>query len=260
MNANYQINDLPLAELERLGLYKDGQLKMHPDDRNALLGGRRTELISLHDLKADGFQIDQLDAKLSIVPDWDSKLTLKIHPIYKEAQRHPLLLPNEADMLENSQMSSISKTYNNPPEKSKTYIIEYDPETREFITYEPNQVIPPHKVNGETLSKKQKDDFRKGAVVTLSDGTQLQYKASESKGILSDRNALIFSVLIDGGISYLLLRGIRHLLNSKSAQTDGLTPAFQKAQAEMDQYKIKKGKSADQQTEEGRGYTKTRAR
>ncbi len=260
MNANYQINDLPIADLERLGLYKDGQLLMQPDDRNALLGGRRTELISLHDLRADGFQIDQLDAKLSIVPDWDGKLTLKIHPIYKEAQRHPLLLATEADMLENNLMSCISKTYNNPPAKPKTYIIEYDPETREFISYDPEQVIPPHKVNGETLSKKQQDDFRNGTVVTLADGTKLQYKASEPKGVLSDRNALIFSVLLDGGISYLLIRGIRHLLNSNKAQADGQTPAFQKAYAEMEKHRVKNGQATNEQTEENRGYTKTRAR
>jgi hypothetical protein len=260
MNANYKINDLPLAELERLGLYKDGKLIMQPDDRNALLGGRRTELISLHELKADGFQIDQLDAKLSIVPDWDGKLILKIHPIYKEAQRHPLLLETEADMLEKNLMSSISKTYNNPPAKSKTYIIEYDPETREFISYDPQQVTSPHKVNGETLSKKQKDDFRNGAVVTLADGTKLQYKATESKGILSDRNALIFSVLLDGGISYLLIRGIRHLLNSNKAQADGQTPAFQKAFAEMEKQQAKNRQATEPQIEENRGYTKTRAR
>ena len=260
MNANYQIDDLPLADLERLGLYKDGQLLMQPGDRDALLGGRRTELISLHDLKADGFQIDQLDAKLSIVPDWDGKLTLKIHPIYKQAQRHPLLLATEADMLENNQMSSISKTYNNPPAKSKTYVIEYDPETREFISYEPKQVIAPQKVNGETLTKKQKDDFRNGAVVTLADGTRLQYKATESKGVLSDRNALIFSVLLDGGISYLLMRGIRHLLNSNKEQADGQTPAFQKAYAEMEKHQAKKARAADKQTVENRGYTKARAR
>lgn len=260
MNVNNQINGLPLAELEKLGLYRDEELLLSQEDVEALRSGRRTGLVSMTDIKIEGFQIDQLDAKLSVVKEWDNTPTLKIHPIYKQAQRHPLLLATEADMLENNLMSSISKTYNNPPAKSKTYIIEYDPETREFIAYDPKQVTAPHKVNGETLSKKQKDDFRNGTVVTLSDGTKLQYKATESKGVLSDRNALLFSVLIDGGISYLLIRGIRHLLNSNKAQADGQTPAFQKAYAEMEKHQARKGQAADHQTEENRGYTKPRAR
>jgi hypothetical protein len=226
MKPMYETGQLPLAEMEKLGLYKDGQIILEPDDLDALLRGRRTELVSLRELKADGFEIDQLDAKLSVVPDWDNKLTLKIHPIYKQPQKHEMLLPTEADLLTNGQLTNLSKTYNTPPDKKKTFIVEYDPETREFISYTAEEVQVPDHVNGEFLDQKQKELFRKGEIVTLSDGTRLQHRASESKGIVSDRAALILSVLLDGGISYLLIRGIRNLLNSKTAQRDGNSEDF----------------------------------
>jgi len=64
-------------------------------------------------------------------------------------------------------------------------------------------------------------------------GTRLQHRAGESKGMLSDRSALILSVLFDGGISYLLMRGIRALRGEEGQQVDYNTAAYKEAFSAM---------------------------
>jgi hypothetical protein len=261
MNAHYQSKDLPKGDLEKLGLYKDGKFLLEQDDLDALLAGRRTQLISLHELKADGFQIDQLDAKLSVTADWDGKLTLKIHPIYKQPKLHPMLNEHEAQVLIDGQIDTLHKIYEKDG-KSKAYAFEYDPETREFVAYDPDKVIAPEKVNGETLTDAQKKAFRNGEVITLGDGTQFQHRASERKGLRADRAALLLSLLLDGGISYLLIRGIKALLNKP--QKDAETEGYLKALAELDQKLKQQAKQQSQQAEqpqqEYKGYGKGRSR
>lgn len=262
MKTPFKEQDLPLADMEKLGLYKNGQLLISEENLNALLAGRRTELISLRGLKTDGFSIEQLDAKLSLVPEFDNRLALKIHPIYKEPKLHPLLLDQEAQVLIDGKIDTLQKIYQDG-ERTKVFNFEYDRETKEFIDYHPQQVVVPESINMQALSEKQKEAFRNGEVITLHDGTQVQYRASDPKGIHADRAALIVSVLLDGGISYLLIRGIRNLLNKMDPQKDENTKGFLQA---LDEIQKKMKHAADQRpgnkdaNEDNRSYTKTRSR
>jgi hypothetical protein len=52
--------------------------------------------------------------------------------------------------------------------------------------------------------------------VEVEDGTKLQYTATNRDGIRANRIGLIASVLLDGGISYLLFHGLRTLRNYSS--------------------------------------------
>lgn len=227
------MRELPLDELESLGLLSGGRILLSEDDVEALLAGRRTGMIQLNDLHTDAYRIDQLDAKLSVTKDQEGKLFLKVHPIYKAPQPSPLLKEAEADSLIQGKINRILKITPQPEEDPLVHIIEYDPETREFISYQPKDILVPEMVNFEPLNTKQKEEFRNGEIVKLQDGTQLQYRAGEPKGITSDRAALILSVLIDGGISYLLLRTIRNIIGNKAKQQDHQTPGFLAAEAEM---------------------------
>lgn len=238
MNSLFLEQELPLNDLKKLGLYKDGKPAIEPDDLDALLSGRRTDLISMSNLQSDGFRIERLDAKLSLNRSPDGKITVQLHPIYKEAQRHPLLIDLEADQLEQGTISNVQKTYYTPEGKRKSWVIEYDSETKEFISYDPDKVEVPEKVNGEALSDIQKELYRNGGLVQLSDGTLFQHRASERKGILSDRAALIFSVLLDGGLSYLLIRGLRNILNNPHQQKDEYSEAYNQVRHEMEKQRI----------------------
>lgn len=259
MKNPFYVNELPKQEMESLGLIdKAGNYILSPEDVESLLAGRRTNLMSLKDLDASGFHINQLDAKLSLERKLDGQVGFKLHPIYKQPLIPPLLDEDEAQALISGKRQSIDKIIPGPGKKE--IVFEYDPDTREFIFYDPSLVIAPDKINGYKLKDWQKDDFQKGINVRLPDGTELQHRATDPKGIRADRAALILSVLIDGGISYLLIRGLRHLLNSDKQQAEEQTPAFKKAYAEMEKHFAKRNQSTGQQSEETRGYNKTRAR
>jgi hypothetical protein len=81
--------------------------------------------------------------------------------------------------LEQGTLTHVQKTYQAADGKKKTWIIEYDPETREFISSDPEKVRVPAKINGEQLSDLQKEHYRNGSVVELSDGTRLQRRGKQ---------------------------------------------------------------------------------
>ena len=261
-------NELPVKELEKLGLYQDGQMNLSSEDLDALVAGRRTDMRSMVHLKMDGFAIRQLDAKLSLSRNEDGTVALNLHPIYKEVKPHPLLSEEEAKELQAGKLQSVKTVYEQADKKLAQLIIEYDEQTREFVAYHPDQVEVPVKVNGETLSEKQKKAFQSGEIVKLGDGTRIQHSATDSKGIRSDTKKLIVSVLLDGGISYLLFRGVRNLASNKDAQKEGYTKGYNQALADSMVGKTKRetemtvGEDIDYSinSQQSRGYGRTASR
>lgn len=260
MKQTFDEHELPLKDLQKLGMADGKILRIWPDDLNALLGGRRTDLLKFHDLHADGFKIDEIQARLSLERGEDGKVSLKIHPIYKTAQQHPLLTDTQSEALLKGQSSIVTKD-----KEGKVLVVEYDPETKTFIDYDPEKITVPEKVNNETLKEGQKRDFRLGNIVELSDGTRFQHRANEKKGVVSDRKALVLSVLLDGGISYLLLRGLKNLTGSKDLQKEAYTSGYNQALKEMNEWKDqiqKEQQDVSQQNnaQQSRGYGRGLAR
>jgi len=216
--------ELPIQELAQLGLYDHGKCLLQQEDIMALKMGRRTGLLQLNNLSGNGYQIRNISAKLSFN---DQKLLL--HPIYKEVQNMEDLNPADSDALINEKRDCIVKAVREANGQFVERVYEYDADTKEFISYAPSSVQAPQTVNNELLNQKQKDDFAKGNVVTISDGTRFKHTALSNKGILSDRKALILSVLLDGGISYLLIRGLNAINRKDSAQKEAETQGFNAA-------------------------------
>ena len=233
MNALFEIKELPLEQLGKIGLYQDRQLLLSASEIQAMLAGRRTELIPLHQLKGDGFLIERLDARLSLSRLEGGEIELLIHPIYKQTRLHPMLSDDETQDLIDGKRDFISKSVAQEEGRFTMFNIEFDKHTNDFVGYEVSSVQAPDRVNGILLSQEEKASFSRGDSLELSDGTRLKHRASEPLGLLSDRKALVLSVLFDGGISYLLLRGIRSL-NEDTEQMNHHTPAFDNALAEME--------------------------
>jgi len=228
MKTPFNENELPFKAFAKLGLGDQGALKLEPDDLNALLMGRRTSLVSLNDLKSDDFMIGQLDAKLSLSRSYSGEVELNIHPIYKEARKLDALTQFEADQLKFGVFSHLEKDMKASNGTLKPHIIEYDNETKEYIFYDPDSVLAPERVNGHKLSSSQKESYRNGDMLELPDGTRIQHRASEKQGILSDNTKLVLSVLLDGGLSYLLLRGVKNLIGNTEKQKE-LSSSYQSA-------------------------------
>lgn len=232
----FKDNELPLGELEKLGLYIQGRILLSRDNINALLTGRRTEMTNFKDLKFDGLSIPELDAKLSLKKNQDGSVSLNVHPIYKVAKAHDLLDENESQKLQNGEIDNIAKEQEVQKGKVRKIIIEYDEQTKEFISYDPEKVNAPLTVNSETLTEEQKKKFKNGQIVELSDGTRFQHTALNPQGLKSDNKRLALSILFDAGISYLVYRGIQALKNRAAKfQSEGYTNGYNQAIADMKQ-------------------------
>lgn len=227
----YKEQELPLADLERIGLAKNGRLKLDEDDLSALLSGRRTEMLRLENLQAEGLLIPALDAKLSLRPNASGVLELLVHPIYKEIEPPYYLTAEEAQQLEKGEKVNIDKIIVDKDGNAKEVLVEFDSETNEFIITDTEKILAPEEINGLPLTAEQKEKYRKGKEVETADGTTIQYTAKDRHGVRSDRLALIASVLIDGGVSYLLFKGLNALFNKPQKKEPGTN--YHKAVADI---------------------------
>lgn len=227
MNHLFNAQELPIAALQQLGLFAHGEILMDKADLEALLSGRRTGLLSLADLRADNFVIDRLDARVSLTHNSSKQAEIRLHPIYKKAIAHPLLSEAESKRLISGEQDYIQKKYADSLGGNSLMNFEYDKITKDFVSYFPQQVQVPQAVNGFLLSRVQELSFQNGEMLELDDGTRIQHRASEGKGLRANRAALILSVLLDGAVSHYLLQGIAALNNQP--QSSYATSAYQDA-------------------------------
>jgi hypothetical protein len=215
MQQIFKEQDLPLEDLQNIGLYKNGSLNLSEDDLKAMLSGRRTDMMKLENIYFDGFHISAINVKLSLLPDANGKPELMVHPLYREPIPPSYLTDAEAEKLEKGEVPNIQKRIVDGDRNAKEILVEFDKETNEFIITDTEKILSPDMVNDKYLSPEQKERFRKGKRVELADGTTIQYSGTNSKGINSNKLALVASILIDGGISYMLYQGLHALFGEK---------------------------------------------
>ncbi|UOE52594.1 DUF4099 domain-containing protein [Mucilaginibacter sp. SMC90] len=222
---------LPLQDLETIGLATGGQLLLNVDDLKALLSGRRTGLMQLQNLEAENIRIKSIDAKISLKPDETGKLNLMIHPIYKKPATPSFLDDNEAHKLEKGEVGNYLKTTTDDKGNKKEILVEYDAETREFIVSDTEKILAPDMVNLQFLTAAQKENYRKGKEVTIADKTTFGYSATDPQGVKANKLALVASILIDGGLTYVVYKGLNMLFNQQRNEVDAakLSPGYYNA-------------------------------
>jgi hypothetical protein len=214
----YKEQQLPIADFNALNLVRDGKPILDENDLQALLSGGRTEMMELKNLEYGGFQIAALKAKLSLDKQKDGKLQLFIHPIYSQVQAPDYLTDSESEKLEEGEIANLEKTITDKDGRKKEVLVEFDSETNEFIITDTEQIWVPDQVNGEILSMDQKERYRKGKEVELSDGTRFQYTGNDPKGVRSNKLALVASIMIDGGLSFMVYHGLKAMFGEKHDQ------------------------------------------
>ncbi|BAU51977.1 DUF4099 domain-containing protein [Mucilaginibacter gotjawali] len=229
--VNYNEDDLPIKDLETIGLAAGGQLLLNVDDLKALLSGRRTGLLELHDLEAENIRIKSINAKISLKPNEAGKMDLLIHPIYRKALTPDFLDDNEAQQLQKGEVATLLKTTLDNHGNKKEMLIEYDAETKEYIVSDTEKILAPDMVNNEFLTPAQKEAYRKGKEVEIADGTRFSYSGVDHHGIRSNKIALVASILIDGGLSYMVYKGLNALFNKKQdpKTAEKLSPGYYNA-------------------------------
>jgi hypothetical protein len=257
----YKQEEIPLPDLEKIGLAKNGRLNLQEEDIRALLSGSRTGMLRLENLVADGVHIEALDAKLSLKKTEQGKLDLLVHPIYRRPEVPSFLTDSEAEKLEKGEAVNIEHFKFDEEGKPQDLLIEFDKDTNEFIITDSSKILVPDMVNSEYLSLEQKERYKKGKTVELADGSIFQYSATDKHAIRSNKLALIASVLIDGGLSYILFKGLNHLFNKKrdekaaAQNSKGYNLAYENMQAH--DRVAKEGQKASPKEEQERGYTRT---
>jgi hypothetical protein len=257
----YSEQEIPLLEFEKIGMARNGRLNLHEEDIRALLSGSRTGMLRLENLVADGVHIEALDAKLSLKQGEDGKMGLLVHPIYRRPEYPAFLTESEAEKLEKGEAENIVHFKFDEEGNPRDLLIEFDRDTNEFIITDTAKILVPDMINSEYLSLEQKERYRKGKTVELADGTAFQYTATDKHGIRANKIALIASILVDGGLSFILFKGLNALFNKKRDEKEaakngkGYNLAFENMQAH--ERMAKEGKHAAPKEEQERGYTRT---
>jgi len=247
-----------MEALRKAGLVHDGVLILDQDDLKALLSGRRTEMQRLEKLEFEGMIINSLDAKLSLQRDEAGVVKLLYHPINKEPKASKYLTRTEAEMLAKGDAVNLQKTVFDDNGRKMEVLIEFDTETNEFIVTDTEKILAPDSINDIPLTPEQKERYRKGKEVEIGDGTTVQYSGTEKQGVRSNKLAFIASVLIDGGLSYVLYHALNKLFNKPRDQRKAgkMSEGYFKAWEKMEQQEQAKGFKSDIPSEaaEGEGY------
>jgi len=214
----FEEQEIPLADLENIGLGKDGRLLLKDEDLKALLTGSRTQLIRLENLVSGDVRIEAIDAKLSLKRNENGALDLMIHPIYQTPLAPAFLTEDEALALEDGELPNLEKSYVDDHGIFRDVLVEYDKETKEFVITDTERVLVPDFVNSEKLTAEQKERYRKGKEVELQDGTKFQFTGTKPEGIRSNRLALVASIIVDGGLSFMVYHGLKALFGKKHDQ------------------------------------------
>jgi hypothetical protein len=253
--VNFHEDDLPIKDLETIGLAAGGQLLFNVDDLKALLSGRRTSLLELRDLETDNIKIKSINAKISLKLNEYGKLDLLIHPIYRKAPTPDFLNETEATQLRKGEVASLLMITLDNHGTKKEMLVEYDPETKEYIISDTEKILVPDMVNNEFLTQAQKENYRKGKEVQIADGTKLNYSGTDHHGIRSNKLALIASILIDGGLSYMVYKGLNAIFNQKHElkTAEKLSPGYYQAIKDIEnQHGFKPHQFEQSQSRKGR--------
>jgi len=234
----FEEEDIPLPEFENLGLSKDGRLDLGEHDLRALLSGGRTELLHLGNLEDDDIKIMNLDAKLSLRRNEQGGLDLLIHPVYRRIMTPAYVTDEEAEKLASGELVNLGKVIEIDGRKREV-VIEFDQDTNEFVITDTERVLAPDFVNNEKLTPEQKQRFKKGKEVELSDGTKFRLTATDPNGIRSNKLHLIASLLIDGGLSYMLYTGLKALSKKEDKVSQDYSRGYYHALEDMKVREVK---------------------
>ncbi|MCX2429692.1 DUF4099 domain-containing protein [Pedobacter sp. GR22-10] len=222
--------DLPMDQLREIGLARGEEILLDRRDIHALLSGSRTNLIRLENISRAGVEIKEMDVKLSLSRDSLVHPDLLVHPVYKQAITPSFITSNEADQLLTGLKGNVVKSL----ERGGVYrdmLIEYDWNTREFVVTDTSKIQAPLEINGQPLTPYQKDRYLSGRQIEMPDGSMVQASGTAPEGFRSNRMALVVSILMDGGISYLLYQGLNALIDKQgeTLQEKALGKAYSKA-------------------------------
>lgn len=158
---NLEAKNIPYENLEKIGLGKKEILGWNADEMKALLSGRTTQLKNIKD--GEGKDVK---AKISLYPNEDGSLGVRIHPIKEKVKIPEVMTKNQGEKLKEGKNVMVN-------EKSKNGIVEQymykvDNETNEVFKTRVENINIPKKLNGVELNNQQRKDLLNGKEITLN--------------------------------------------------------------------------------------------
>lgn len=225
----FRADELPYTQLEALGLSKKDVLSLPPIDLNALLSGRRTDLTRFNNVTLEGFgKIPSLDAKLSLVRNADNSVSLRTHPINKEAPNIFNLSPAEIQSLKEGKVEILEKKVQKENGEKDDMLIQYDPETREFVGKSIKEIIPPREINNIKLTEDQRNAWKHGRDVEV-DGETVRVDLKSTMGFVGK----VFVFGLDGGIT-LAVASLKKASEKRANEERQLAAASQQSKPAAD--------------------------
>ncbi|MDO5664470.1 MAG: DUF3945 domain-containing protein [Bacteroidia bacterium] len=121
--------------------------------------------------------------------------------------------------------------------KDKNVLFQYDKETKSFKKVNPDKVDLVAEINGHLISETEKERLKKGEMVQLDDETSVEISPKKGKSFISNKALLITSLMLDGGICYLLIKTAEKVSKEKiekdNIYSKGYVAALNKLKAEL---------------------------
>jgi hypothetical protein len=166
------ISNLPFSQFEALGLDKKDVLALPSLTLEALLSGKRSQLMSFNRVQlGNGLTLSNLAGRLGLEKQANGNYNLRIFS-YQAAS------PEEVEGTELSkEQITLLKSPENPVLRmnardkagfSKELLVQYDRQLNDFAV-RPLEAGP-HQLNGHALSERQRSDFALGKTVRTPDG------------------------------------------------------------------------------------------
>jgi len=202
--TKFDAREIPYHEFEKVGLSKEDVLKKLPHaDLTALLTGRRSGFVRID---VEGMKID---VKTSLHRNEDKSVSLRFHPINREAPNIYNLTEEQQSELKTDWIDSLVIEGVKENGEKAEMLVQYDPDTKEYVSAFIEDIPIPEKINDEELSEQQKTDWKRGLYLILNE-EPVRVSLTDVYGFAGK----IFMFALDGGISL----AVSHLLANRTVE------------------------------------------
>ena len=160
----YQLDDIPYAQFEQLGMDKKTvQNKLSFDDLERLLKGEKTDLKTIH-IQTQNLSFD-MDTKFSLRRNADNTINLMLHPKRRQIDTKFDLSKEEVSRLETGE--TVLKKGSRTDSPISDYLYQMDKETKEVMRIGQSKIFIPDSIEDIKLTLDQKDKLRNGEGIEL---------------------------------------------------------------------------------------------
>ncbi len=157
---NFDIKNVPYENLEKIGVSRKQILSLPLEEQKAMLKGRTTGVMEIEDGTGR-----KTKAKLSLYPETDGSLGIKVHEVQKKVEIPSELTKKQGEALTQGENVVVQATSKNGIKED--YMYKVDIETNQVMRTRAANIKIPEKLEDVKLDAAQINDLYKGKSVDL---------------------------------------------------------------------------------------------